>query len=167
MQQVSFNLVQRGSCRGVGYDKNSTDGKSQQTQLTYTNTRVYIRYKSISDDKFLGVKVRSLALPFTVMEWALPPAPKAAAAAANSWAKKSSMMKERPTIASAVAAANAPPSNPGAGNLYYVVTVIRCLSRVCTCLCLRCYFRRSREYIKKNHGLMMHKLIDAVYLISF
>lgn len=53
------------------------------------------------------------------MEWALPPAPKAAAATASTWAKKSSMAKERPTIAAAVAAANATPSSPAAGNLHY------------------------------------------------
>jgi hypothetical protein len=99
----------------VGYDKNSTDGKSQLTRLTLSTIGVYM--EEHSDVIFLGLKVRSLALPFTVMEWALPPAPKAAAAAANSWAKKSSMMKERPTIASAAAAANAPPSS-SAGNLY-------------------------------------------------
>ncbi|XP_024388450.1 uncharacterized protein [Physcomitrium patens] len=52
--------------------------------------------------------IRSVALPFTVMEWALPPAPKAAAAAAASWGKKTAMMKERPTIASAAASASAP-----------------------------------------------------------
>ena len=85
-----------------------------------------------SDGISLGLKVRSLALPFTVMEWALPPAPKAAAAAANSWAKKSSMMKERPTIASAAAAANAPPLNPIAGNShYFVMTIMRYVNFLC------------------------------------
>lgn len=79
-----------------------------------------------------GVQVRSLALPFTVMEWALPPVPKAALAAANSWAKRSSL--ERPTIASAVAAANASPSTSAAGNQHRILPVIECGNHVRTCL---------------------------------
>ena len=50
-------------------------------------------------------------MPFMVMEWALPPAPKSANATASAgWARKSVQFKDRPTIASAAAAANAPPS---------------------------------------------------------
>lgn len=67
--------------------------------------------------------LRSLALPFTVMEWALPPAPKvnvASQPSSSTW-RTSLFYKERPTIASTVAAANAPsviasrPSDSGSG----------------------------------------------------
>lgn len=53
--------------------------------------------------------LRSLALPFTVMEWALPPAPKVSVSSQplSTW-RTSLFYKERPTIASTVAAANAP-----------------------------------------------------------
>jgi hypothetical protein len=56
--------------------------------------------------------LRSLALPFTVMEWALPPVPRSAAAAAASARKSTLLYRDRPTIASAVAAANAPLLSP-------------------------------------------------------
>lgn len=56
-----------------------------------------------------------------VMEWALPPAPKSANASA-AWARKSVQFKDRPTIASAAAAANAPPS--GASDHLNVVVVL-------------------------------------------
>ncbi|KAJ7557212.1 hypothetical protein O6H91_05G117000 [Diphasiastrum complanatum] len=53
--------------------------------------------------------LRSLALPFTVMEWALPPAPRTSASSQSIASRRSSLAyRERPTIASTVAAANAP-----------------------------------------------------------
>eukprot|EP00250_Pteridium_aquilinum_P015429 c22572_g1_i1 orf=475-4656(+) len=53
--------------------------------------------------------LRSLALPFTAMEWALPPAPKVPVSSQPSPSWRTSLFyKERPTIASTVAAANAP-----------------------------------------------------------
>eukprot|EP01018_Ginkgo_biloba_P039533 Gb_06602 [translate_table: standard] len=48
--------------------------------------------------------LRSLALPFTVMEWALPPVPKPPKKGSS---RQSLFAKERPTIASTVAAASA------------------------------------------------------------
>ncbi|KAI5069331.1 hypothetical protein GOP47_0015632 [Adiantum capillus-veneris] len=57
--------------------------------------------------------LRSLALPFTVMEWALPPAPKVDTSlqTSSSW-RTSLFYKDRPTIASTIAAANAPSPAP-------------------------------------------------------
>lgn len=58
---------------------------------------------------FWVMQLRSLALPFTAMEWALPPAPKVNASSQPSSSWRSSLFyKERPTIASTIAAANAP-----------------------------------------------------------
>ncbi|XP_024526780.1 WD repeat-containing protein 11 [Selaginella moellendorffii] len=54
--------------------------------------------------------LRSLALPFTVMEWALPPAPKPSDPPQLPSHRPSLAYRERPTIASTVAAANASPA---------------------------------------------------------
>ncbi|KAH7442491.1 hypothetical protein KP509_03G091500 [Ceratopteris richardii] len=57
--------------------------------------------------------LRSLALPFTVMEWALPPAPKIKTPSQTSSSWRSSLFyKERPSMASTVTAMNVLPSSP-------------------------------------------------------
>ncbi|MCO5563310.1 hypothetical protein L7F22_016950 [Adiantum nelumboides] len=58
------------------------------------------------------LQLRSLALPFTAMEWALPPAPKLNTSLQTSSWRSSLFYKDRPTIASTIAAANAPSPVP-------------------------------------------------------
>jgi hypothetical protein len=72
----------------------------------------FLRYKRRLTIYYRFLQLRSLALPFTVMEWALPPVPRSAAAAAASARKSTLLYRDRPTIASAVAAANAPLLSP-------------------------------------------------------
>jgi hypothetical protein len=72
----------------------------------------FLRYKRRLTISYWFLQLRSLALPFTVMEWALPPVPRSAAAAAASARKSTLLYRDRPTIASAVAAANAPLLSP-------------------------------------------------------